>query len=373
MSASETSDFPREVETVENPASDGAPPPRLGTGNEPEDPEDPYAMLTFEVDAAKAMARLGAAPTNWHQATIYFLTAKSEEDAVMRKRAPLMFAWGGFLVIMQISAVLGMLGAMLHPSCTSNSHCNGRDGFYCYTIPGKIQGNCQMCGEAAPLPIYLSSIPVPNPVPDQRQFKEYNTVWDQHYPNAGAGGTGRRTTTPDWSAGFNFTMVRETCTPPVSSFNYGLDKEGTLADRGDLPDWIRAKDIDPVSGDLAITHYTSASVARWCAACVQERGLDEEDGFTQVDEAHEFTVSLMNKRLLAMSNADSMAKLDWVALVLCAYVVGLNVAGEIKDIQLCEMAYTARLKELSVPWQVALAVLGRVRGQVFLAVKHSDS
>ena len=107
------------------------------------------------------------------------------------------------------------------------------------------------------------------------------------------------------------------------------------------------------------------------AASRAPRGLDEEDGFMQVDEAHEFTVSLMNKRLLAMSNADSMAKLDWVALVLCAYVVGLNVAGEIKDIQLCEMAYTARVKELTVPWQVALAVLGRVRGQVFLAVKHT--
>jgi hypothetical protein len=29
---------------------------------------------------------------------------------------------------------------------------------------------------------------------------------------------------------------------------------------------------------------------------------------------------------------------DWVALILCSYVVGLQVVGEIKDINLCEIA-----------------------------------
>jgi hypothetical protein len=90
---------------------------------------------------AAVMAHLGAAPTNWHQATVYFLTSKAEDDAAMRKKAPLMFVCGVGLVVVQIASLAGMLGAMLHPACTSNAHCDGRRGFYCYTRPGREQGN----------------------------------------------------------------------------------------------------------------------------------------------------------------------------------------------------------------------------------------
>ena len=40
---------------------------------------------TASVSVASVMAHLGAAPTNWHQATVYFLTSKAEDDASMRK------------------------------------------------------------------------------------------------------------------------------------------------------------------------------------------------------------------------------------------------------------------------------------------------
>jgi hypothetical protein len=323
------------------------------------------------VSVASVVAHLGAAPTNWHQATVYFLTSKAEDDASMRKKAPLMFAWGVCLVAVQVASMAGMLGAMLHPACTSNAHCDGRRGFYCYTPPGREQGNCQMCGEAAPLPYYLSTIPVDSKYKTRASFKEYNIVWDQHYP---AGASNKRSRTPDLFAGWNFTMVKQTCTPPVQGFRWEFeesdDDQGddvvTITDRGDLPTWIPDADIHPVSGQ-SITKYTAASVARWCVACVQPRGIDEEDGFALTDDEHEIAVSIMNKRLLAMSNMDSMALLDWTALVLCSYVVGLNVAGEIKDISLCEMSATARAMELSLPWQVALATLGRIRSQFFLA------
>ena len=319
---------------------------------------------------ASVMAHLGAAPTNWHQATVYFLTSKAEDDAPMRKKAPLMFAWGVFLVIVQIASVAGMLGAMLHPACTSNAHCDGRRGFYCYTPPGRDRGNCQMCGEAAPLPYYLSHIPVPNPT-DRAKFKEYNIVWDQHYP--ADPNTNKRSRLPEWFAGWNFTMVKQTCAPPVRGFRWAFEREDgedgedlvTITDRGDLPAWISDADIHPVSGQ-SITKYTAASVARWCVGCVQPRGINELDGFALTDDEHEISVSIMNKRLLAMSNMDSMALLDWTSLVLCSYVVGLNVAGEIKDISLCEISATLRAKELSLPWRVALATLGRIRSQFFL-------
>eukprot|EP01051_Picozoa_sp_SAG22_P007689 SAG22_NODE_550_length_9202_cov_30.666484_4_plen_114_part_00 len=58
---------------------------------------------------------------------------------------------------------------------------------------------------------------------------------------------------------------------------------------------------------------------------------------------------------------------DWIALLLCAYIVGLQVCGEIKDTALCEMAMQRNLKELSLGWQIGLKVLNRLRAQFFLA------
>ena len=68
-----------------------------------------------------------------------------------------------------------------------------------------------------------------------------------------------------------------------------------------------------------------------------ERGLpfDEEDGLTTTSNDTGLTVSIMNKKLLAMTNTKAMAKLDWVALLLSAYVVGLSVSGEIKECVSC--------------------------------------
>jgi hypothetical protein len=75
----------------------------------------------------------------------------------------------------------------------------------------------------------------------------------------------------------------------------------------------------------------------------------------------------MNNRLVAMISVDAMAPLDWVALVLCAYIVGLQVCGEVKDTALCEMAAARGVKELSPGWQLALGLLNRLRSQLFLA------
>ena len=64
-------------------------------------------------DVAAAVARIGTAPTNWHQATIFFLTSKAEEDETMRNKAPLMFLGGVLMVVVQIIAAYGLVTGML--------------------------------------------------------------------------------------------------------------------------------------------------------------------------------------------------------------------------------------------------------------------
>ena len=57
---------------------------------------------------------------------------------------------------------------------------------------------------------------------------------------------------------------------------------------------------------------------------------------------------------------------DWVALILCSYVVGMQMVGEIKDTSLCEIAMDRNIKELPIFWQYALGFLNRLRSQFFL-------
>ena len=93
--------------------------------------------------ANSVLARFGAAPTNWHQATIYFLTSTTEEDAAMRKRAPVMFAAGLVMIVVQIIAVYGIIMGMMGPPCISNLECD-EAGSYCQTAPdgksGRVDG-----------------------------------------------------------------------------------------------------------------------------------------------------------------------------------------------------------------------------------------
>ena len=172
------------TDVVENP---------LGAADTPEEmiaaQAEQIAALEQEIasvqqgSAAAVLASLSAAPTNWHQATIYFLTTKAERDAGMRKKAPLMFAGGLLMVLLQTFAVYGVLAAMLHPSCVTNKQCDGRTGFYCYQPESGGRGNCQMCGESAPLVPYLSDERTPeweDKEGGKNEFKEYNVVWDLH-------------------------------------------------------------------------------------------------------------------------------------------------------------------------------------------------
>jgi len=289
-----------------------------------------------------------------------FLTAKAEEDAPMRAKAPLMYLAGMGLVIVQILSVLGLLGAMLHPSCTSNAHCDARTGFFCYTSPGDERGLCYMCGEATPLPQYAATERVPDefsPPKDKEKesgFKTYNIITDQSYPDdLTSMSPGKRTRVPHYFGGYNFTMVKQACEVPVRPFSWkperksmgGQAPKGTVVvvDRGDLPAWLPDSELQVRIFPYA---FTAAGAGRWCSACVEPRGIDVGDGLTVTDDDTHLTVSIMNKRLLAMSNMDAMMALDWIALSLCALVVGLTVSGEIKDISLCEIAAQRNIKEL---------------------------
>ena len=314
-----------------------------------------------------------------HQATIYFLTSKAEVDAPMRNKAPLMFVAGLLMVLLQIASSYALIVGMMSPACVSNAQCT-LPGFFCYVPKEEIwsvSGRCGMCGQYTPLVVYRSDTETfADPKQDGKLVKrEYNVIWDQSYPR---GRLGKRSRTPDYAVKgvYNFSMVAETCTPPVKPFDWDFerleDKSIVITDRTNVPAWLEDSRIDPILGDWqAHNHWAASSVARWCDACTTRRPPEEvfgtADGITVSDASTGLTVSIMNGRLIAMMSVDAMAPLDWAALLLCAYIVGLQIVGEIKDVALCEMQERRNAKELSPGWLLALNILNRLRSQLFLA------
>ena len=93
-----------------------------------------------------------------HQAAVYFLTSKADEDAEMRKLAPLLFAGSVVIVLLQWLTCAGIVMSIMATPCASSDR-DCRDGSFCYTYPGRLQGTCLACGESAPLIQYWQTFP----------------------------------------------------------------------------------------------------------------------------------------------------------------------------------------------------------------------
>ena len=146
------------------------------------------------------LAQIGAAPTNWHQAT-----SKAEEDAEMRKMAPLMYVAGVLMVTMQVVAAVGVTLGMVHPSCVTNNQCI--PGLFCQMDFGAIKGGgCLYCGEQAPLVQYWSAA--------GQKMTGYGPKGLRQLGNFASS----KAREPIGFAGFNDTHVKAVCTRPFKDF-----------------------------------------------------------------------------------------------------------------------------------------------------------
>ena len=143
--------------------------------------DDADKLVRHLTRAAAELFRCLRGHQNWlcvrrHQATVYFLTSKSEEDAEMRKMAPLMYCWGLLMVVVQIMAAIAMLLNTIFASCGTNEHCSSFVS-YCQVRPGNKAGRCLTCGQVAPLVPYSSD----EPYGADFEFKRYNEIGTGSY------------------------------------------------------------------------------------------------------------------------------------------------------------------------------------------------
>eukprot|EP01048_Picozoa_sp_COSAG05_P013825 COSAG05_NODE_1509_length_4688_cov_77.656788_2_plen_471_part_00 len=158
----------------------------------------------------KVFGQLTEAPTNWHQATVFFFASEAVEDAEMRAKAPRMAIAGGLIILFQITTAFAISTGSILPACIHNEQCPSGQWCQSSVSTGKA-GTCQFCGEDVPLPL---------------QYPSEGNTWNNPYD-------------PNYS-GWNKTALAELCANPV-------DSEGTTS--------------------VAANYYTAAEVTNWCDNC----------------------------------------------------------------------------------------------------------
>ena len=277
---------------------------------------------TIESGVRSALARLANAPCNWHQATVYYASATAaEEDALGKARAPLMLAAGVAMVLGQLLACTAVGVGIIIPACASSDMCAA--GLYCTT--GQEFPRCKYCGGDPPLQTQVSSAPgtctfEPHPDPAMALQGAEVSVSDP------ACETLNVVADPNF-AGYNATLALEVCAHPTA-------RDGTEGAGG------------PVS-------FAQSSVAEWCARCVHPL-----DG----------SVDPLEFLALMRMNVDAMGTFDWATLWFASAIIALKLAGELKDIHMCELAIARAGDQLSVGWRIALRLLGGVRRWCFVQI-----
>lgn len=293
------------------------------------------AEMQEQMDAKIAAARLGAAeggatlisavrgvvarltetPTNFHQATVHFLAADAPEDEAMARWAPLLYAGSLAMVFLQATATMGVLVGTIFPTCVTSDQCDA--GTYCRV---GMFDRCDYCGASTPLPLETEGACTFRLTPQGGEVTA-----------ADAACTTRNHALDPNYVGFNSTLVVEVCTLPYIE---RTGKDGTGYE----------------------TTFPSTSVASWCETCVRNDG----------------TANPLTDLSLLARNRDAMGLFDDLALILAAFVVAINVVGELKDIELCSMAVVHAGDKLSKVWWLALGLLLGLRRWVFLPVLVSN-
>ena len=287
-----------------------------------------------------AFARLATAPTNWHQSTVFALATTAGEDKAIRRKAPLLFAIGVAMVVLQTTVVIGVFGSTQYTKCRNNDQCT-TPGMFCDTQSLVVDrpDKCIYCGTYAPMPYQVDAA-----------GNSYGMAEDR------------------WFAGFNYSEAVRVCADPtLSRTAIGWAPAHTCFStpmwRGEPPSANAHEEFAGLKPDKCwgakeigepSPNYESY-LASWCGACLVK---NHKDGTGRVRSLTAFTLPAINTGLMSAS--------EWAALVFCAILIGLAMVGEMKDIELCNYAIERAGNKLSLRWRRALLALNFIRRWTFL-------
>ena len=249
-----------------NPTAGDPEAPTAGCDGGGDDSPDEDGRRSFVVSI---YSHLIAAPPNWHQALIFFLSSSAAEDGTMRRSAPLLFGAAALMVLAQTMVAVGVAVGTVEKSCTSNDQCIA--GKWCMesSADGEAEegARCSYCGSDLPLPL---------------QIDDTGGVWNHNID--------------DNFVGYNSSYAEEICARPVTSHIGIAPRAGTT--------------------DFAVP-FSAVSVSNWCDSCFHALTGD---------------VNSMTSIKLYAANLAAMKPFDWAALVFVATIVAFTLVGELHDI-----------------------------------------
>jgi hypothetical protein len=263
------------------------------------------------VNVKSVLARLGEAPPNFHQLTVFAAVQQSlpqDSEVAPRVSFPVALSVSAAIVLLQLGAAIGVLIGTIIKSCSSNDQCPA--GSFC-----RIDHNnrCGSCGD--------------------------DNNWLAAQTDPATGMTFNLRPDRDGFVGYNLTQVDIVC-------------RAGLHDADLIPALVANQpNYDPSAEQHGSLDYETAAVIAWCEACVHP--VDGE-------------VNPHTGVAAGLANIAAMSPADWVALVVSALVVSLTITGELKDIRLCETAVVQAGGKIGVRTRIALKLLGSLRRRVFL-------
>jgi hypothetical protein len=323
--------------------------------------------------------------TGWHQATTYFVVMMPGAGAEFDHRRRLLLAGSFLQVLLQILATQGIFLGIFYPTCSSNGQC--QSGRFCAIAV------CDFCGASGkgtpPIQIDTETSEVTN-----RGFDPGNRNGDLQRMWK-LGGT-------DWSGGYNMTTIARWCTGPDTV----EEMYETCVAPISFPGLMAAAPSDhPCMATcplcfprltIAGRRYTSVSAYHTPLALEiigeTNYGTDGEGGTEQwrgavlnwCSACYHTTVEiepLMERRSVngwvstedvTAANVRGMAAIDWLTLLLASIVVAMAVVGELRDVEICDIARSRCTEPPGVWWIRALRLLGFLRRFVFMPMLVGD-
>lgn len=248
-------------------------------------------------------AKLSEASPNWHSANIFFLVSENQQDQYMKKHMLLFTLVAYLMVLFQCLTAVAATAGAAVPSCMVSDQCFQK-GMFCNAGLGR----CSYCGSTVPLPLQTDAV-----------GNTYNHFRDRNF------------------AGYNVSAARDLCTTINSpSFRYHSDDVAVLGS----------------AATGAEMSFSTGTVSAWCDACFFETTGD---------------LDTLTFTILCQNNVAMMGPFDWASLIFASYVIGLSIAGELRDIEICAKALRdATGDHLSKAWHVTLLLKAGIRHWVFL-------
>ena len=306
------------------------------------------ARKIFGALVQNMFAYMTEAPTNWHQAVVFFAGSSDPRDAPMKKRLPVMFTMSFLMVAAQCATVVAVIMGTATPACSTNDQCS--PGTYCSV---GWSNRCQYCGSHAPVIIQYGE-----------DGETYNQPYDRRF------------------VGYNKTYIEELCHDPVwiptcANICYMSNPDHKVYDRYGPESACRnecdRKDREfsaegswnedgwniPLGGSRLgysasggwTYPMTIAMIENWCDQCVH---------------AATYNVDPLVMTSLIADNVKAMGPFDWGALAFSSFVVAFQVVGELKDIELCILS-AHRAADMPTVWHVAIWFVQTVRRWCFLS------